>query len=191
LVPGETLLVTAGTSGVGIAAIQVGLALGASVVYATTRSYDKADVLKRLGATPIVVGTEASDYPAALEKASQHKVDVVVDLVGGAVAQYLLNVLSPYGRFVSVGRSDFSHASIDLDEVARKNLIILGRSYRTRTPQQTIECITSFEEQLGPALIKGTLKPIVDRCFPLYKIEEAISYMRLNRHIGKIAITVG
>jgi NADPH2:quinone reductase len=190
LKPHEKILVTAGTSGVGVAAIQVARALGTSAVYATTRSADKARMLEKLGAFPIVVDRDAADYRKALQDSGAEALDVVVDLVGGAIVNDLLAALAPRGRFVSVGRSDFSRSPIDLDEVARKNLTILGRSFRTRSERQTIDCITSFERRLGGALAAGQLKPVVDRSFPLARLEEAIAYMCQNGHLGKIAITL-
>jgi NADPH:quinone reductase len=189
--PDEAVMVTAGSSGVGTAAIQIARYLGANPVLATTRAAAKGDALRTLGAHEII-DTSKADWPAAVLAATgQRGVDVIIDQVGGPVLADHIRVLAITGRLVSVGRNAGRVGDCDLDEVARKRVSIIGVTFRTRSPEEALVCSERFAADLLGAFATGALKPVLDRTFPLERIADAHAYMLSDGQIGKIVVTVG
>jgi NADPH:quinone reductase len=189
--PGESVLVTAGSSGVGTAAIQIARYLGAHPVLATTRSAAKGGALRTLGAHEIV-DTSQADWPEAVLMATgQRGVDATIDQVGGPMLAENIRVLAILGRLVSVGRNAGRVGACDLDEVARKRARIIGVTFRTRTPEEALVCSERFAAHLLGAFATGALKPVLDRTFPFERIGDAHAYMLSDAQIGKIVVTIG
>jgi NADPH2:quinone reductase len=186
LQPGESVMVTAGSSGVGTAALQIARHLGAQHVIATTRSPAKTDALVSLGATD-VIDTTAQDWSGQLRERTG-KVDVVIDQVGGSLFAPALSTMGVGGRFVTVGRNDGAAGTIDLDLVARLRLSVIGVTFRTRTPAQTLECSTRFATDLLAGFDDGSLHPVLDKSFSLDELPKAYGYMRSNAQVGKIVL---
>jgi len=189
--PGEAVIVTAGSSGVGTAALQIARYLGAKPVLATTRSAAKGNALRTLGAHEIV-DTSRADWTEAVMKATDKRgIDVIIDQVGGPMLADNIRVLAIKGRLVSVGRNAGRVGDCDLDEVARKRASIIGVTFRTRTPEEALVCGERFAADLLDAFATGALKPVLDQTFPLERIADAHAYMLRDAQIGKIVVTVG
>lgn len=188
--PGETVLVTAGSSGVGTAAVQIARRVGAALVVATTRAPAKAAALRALGAAE-VVDTREADWPdAVLRVVGERGVDVIIDQVGGPLLPGAVRVLALKGRLVSVGRSGGRVGECDLDEIARKRARIIGVTFRTRTPEEALACGERFAAHLLDAVAEGALKPVVDRSFPFERLADAHAYMLSDAQTGKIVLAV-
>lgn len=187
---GETVLVTAGSSGVGVAALKLARHLGAGTVIASSRGAGKVEALHGLGADH-VIDTEQADWPKRLlQLTADRGVDLIVDLVGSTLLEGNIRALAVGGRLITVGRNAGSKAICDLDEIARKNARIIGTSFRTRTPEQTYECIERFGADSLAAFHSGQIKPVLDRSYPLAAIADALAYLRSNAQVGKIAIEI-
>lgn len=186
LQPGEAVLVTAGSSGVGTAAIQMAAHLGAGAVLATTRSAAKADALRALGATA-VIDTSADDWPFRVVQ-DHGPVAVVIDQVGGNLFPGLMGVMGLAARYVSVGRNDGTVSSIDLDLLARNRLTLIGVTFRTRSPEEALACSQRFAADLLPAFTTSQLRPVVDRTFPLDQLPAAHAYMARDTQVGKVLL---
>ena len=163
----DRVLITAGSSGVGTAAIQIAKHLGATVI-ATTRSPSKAAALRELGADQIV-DTTAPDWATSLVN-ELGPMTCVIDQVGGELFPDLVRSLGVLGRYVSVGRNAGPTASIDLDLLARNRLTLIGVTFRTRSPAEALECSRRFADDLLPLFDTGQLRPVVDRTFPLHDL---------------------
>lgn len=184
----DSVLITAGSSGVGTAAVQIARHLGCGTILASTRSPAKAEALMALGATG-VVDTSKDGWPDAMVE--QHgTVDVVIDQVGGGLFPGLLRVMSLKGRYVSVGRNDGGKAEIDLDFLARQRLQLIGVTFRTRTSAEILACSKAFTDDLLPAFATGSLKPVLDRSFTFEDLPDAHAYMISNQQFGKIMLTL-
>jgi len=184
--PGDAVLITAGSSGVGTAAIQIAAHLGARTVLASTRSPHKTDALLALGANA-VVDTGAADWPTEL--ANRHgAVDIVIDQVGGRLFSGLIDIMAIEGRYVSVGRNDGPTATIDLDLVARQRLQLFGVTFRTRTAAEALACTHRFVADLLPAFTTGALRPVLDRAFPLDDLPQAHTHMASDMQVGKVVL---
>jgi len=186
---GDAVLITAGSSGVGTAAIQIARWLEASPILATTRSPQKAAALMELGATD-VIDTTQSEWPDIVRERSGEGVQAVIDQVGGALFPGLLQSMALRGRYVSVGRNGGSGANIDLDLVALKRLHLMGVTFRTRSLEETLVCSERCAADLLEAIRQGALRPVLDRVFPLEALPEAHTYMLTNQQIGKIVLSM-
>jgi NADPH:quinone reductase len=188
---GESVLVTAGSSGVGTAAIQIARHLGAHLVLATTRSATKGDALRALGAHEIIDTSREGWVDAVLGATGQHGVDVIIDQVGGPMLADNIRVLAIKGRLVSVGRNAGQVGDCNLDEIARKRASIIGVTFRTRTAEETLVCSERFAADMLDAFATGALKPVLDRTFSFERITEAHAYMLSDAQVGKIVLAFG
>jgi NADPH2:quinone reductase len=189
--PGESVVVTAGPSGVGTAAIQIARHLGANPVLATTRSPGKAAALRALGAHEVVDTRDAGWADVVLRATAGRGVDVIIDHVGGPMLADNIRTLALKGRLVTVGRNAGRVGECDLDEIARKRASIIGVTFRTRTPEESLACGERFAAHLLDAFAKGALKPVLDRTFPLERLPDAHAYMLSDAQVGKIVLAIG
>ena len=187
---GESVMVTAAPSGVGTAAIQIARQLGADPVIATTRTPAKAQALRELGAHEVVDTRDAGWGDAVLRRTGGRGVDVIIDHVGGSMLAENIRVLALEGRLVSVGRNASRVGECDLDEIARKRARIIGVTFRTRTPEQSLACSERFAAHLLDLFTTRALKPVLDRTFPFDKLTDAHQYMLSDAQTGKIVLIV-
>jgi NADPH:quinone reductase len=187
---GETLLVTAASSGVGVAALLLGKLIGAKVI-GTSRSPEKIEKLKGYGLDAGVV-TGSDGFGAAIARViGADGVDMIVDNIGGDVFAPCLDALAVGGRFVTIGRmSGVLKGELDLDRLALRRLHLYGVSNRLRKPAQRAESTKRFVADLMPALADGSLCPIVDRSFTLSEIAAAQAYLEADRHVGKVVVRI-
>src|SRR5438552_1054950 len=187
---GETLLVTAIPSGVGVTALVLGKYLGARVI-GTSRSADKLERLKPYGLDVGVV-TSSDGFGAALAPAIGEKgVDMIVDNIGGDVLAPCIEALAVGGRFVTIGRmSGVLKGELDVDRLAERRLHLYGVSNRLRSPAQRAESMRRFIADLMPALSDGKIRPIIDRSFPLAELTAAQAHVEADRHTGKVVIQI-
>src|SRR5437016_3682563 len=185
---GETLLVTAASSGVGVAALQLAKYLGAKVI-GTSRSAEKLERLKTFGLDAGVV-TGSQGFGAAISRAVGEKgVDMVVDNIGGDVLAPCLEALAVGGRYVTIGRmSGVTTGELDVDRLAERRLHLYGVSNRLRSPAQRAESAKRFAADLLPAFGDGRLRPIIDRSLPLDEIAAAGAWLEADKHVGKVVL---
>jgi NADPH:quinone reductase len=189
LVPGETLLVHGGSSGIGVAAIQLA-AVRSHAVYATAGSDEKCRYCETLGARA-AINYRQQDFVAALREATGGRgIDVVLDMVAGDYLQRNLELLAPNGRIVIIATQGGHAASIDLRQVMLKRATITGSTLRPQPVSFKQEIKAALLQNVWPLLETGTLKPVVDRVLPLAAAAEAHAYMETSAHRGKIILTV-
>lgn len=186
----ETVLVTAASSGVGVATLLLAKLVGATVI-GTSRSAEKIEELKSYGLDTGVV-TNGDGFAAAISRViGDRGVDMIVDNIGGDVFAPCLDALAVGGRFVTIGRmSGVLKGELDLDRLALRRLHLYGVSNRLRNPAQRAQSTRRFVADLMPALREGRLRPIVDRSFALSEIAAAQAYLEADRHVGKVVIRI-
>ena len=187
---GEAILITAGSSGVGTAAIQIARLLGATPVIATSRSARKNTALRELGCDEVVDPANSKWVDAIAVATAKRGIDVIIDNVGGPMLADNIRALAIKGRLVSVGRNAGNIGDCNLDEVARKRVSIIGVTFRTRSLEESMVCGELFATDLLPAFGSGALKPVLDRTFPFEQIADAHAYMLSDAQIGKIVVTM-
>ena len=190
LTAGQWLLVTGVSSGVGVAALQTGKALGARVI-GTSGSADKLARLEKLG-LDVGIRTRAADFHEAVLKATDGKgVHLVVNNVGGTVFAECVKSLAFEGRIAIVGHMDRTHsATLDLEALHGKRLTVFGVSNRFRTAGQRAETVRGFVKDVLPLLADGRLEPVVDKVFPFAELPAAIRFMESDAQLGKIVLSV-
>ncbi|HKV53570.1 MAG TPA: zinc-binding dehydrogenase [Candidatus Binataceae bacterium] len=187
---GESLMVTAGSSGVGTAALQIARFIKAGPVIATTRSAAKVDALRGLGADVVAYVSSPRWTEEVMSATAKHGVDAIIDQVGGPMLADNIAVIAIKGRLVSVGRNAGRVGQCDLDEVARKRASIIGVTFRTRSAEEALQCSERFVADMLGAFSDGSLKPVLDRTFPFDRIADAHAYMLSDAQIGKIVLVM-
>ena len=185
--PGERLLVHAGGSGVGIAAIQIGRLIGAEV-WITAGSEEKCERAKELGADLAINYREQGFAEVVREQTDGQGVDVILDVIGRDYWEDNLQSLAISGRLVLVGLMGGAVAETNLGLLMQKRLRVHGTVMRSRPLIERAEITRDYQRHLEPAIVNGEMKPVIDRVFPLSQAAEAHQYMAENRNFGKILL---
>lgn len=172
--PGERVLVTGASGGVGSAAVQLARRRGATVV--ALSAADKAPLIRELGASE-VLGREA-DLVATL---GADAVDVVIDVVGGPQFPSLLEVLKPRGRYAVSGAIAGPRVTLDLRTLYLKDLTLLGGTIQE--PEVFGNLVRYIE--------RGEIRPVVAAVYPMREIHAAQEAFLAKRHVGKIVLVPG
>jgi len=188
LTEGETLLIHAVGSGVGLAGLQIAKANSAFVI-GTSRTVDKLDRCKTFGLdVPIVIANAANFAEEVMCSTEGRGVDVILDLVGGGYFPQNLASLAPRGRLVLVGLTSGRTAEIDLGMVLQKRARVIGTVLRSRTVKEKADATRSFVNEVIPLLADGRAKANIDRIFPLAEVGEAYQYLASNENFGKVIL---
>lgn len=184
---GDWVLVTAVSSGVGVACLQLAKALGAKVI-GSSGSRDKLERLRAQGLDAGVPthGTLADEVRGITEN---HGADLAINNVGGSVLPALVRAAAYRGRIAIVGYVDGAlEAPLDLGEVHSKRLEIFGVSNRLRSAAERAETVAGFKRDCLSWFGDGTIVPLVDRVFEFDAIAEAKAYFDRNAHVGKVVL---
>ncbi len=180
---GESILIHAGASGVGTAAIQLARAAGA-VPYVTVGSEDKAAFCRQLGAEK-AVNYKEQDFAAELPP-----MDVILDCIGGSYLPKNIAMLKRFGRLVNIGLLGGSKGELNMSHLLMKRLRVIGSTLRSRPTAEQADIKRQFEERFWPDLVSGRLRLIVDKEFPIAQAAEAHQYVAANRNTGKVILTI-
>jgi putative PIG3 family NAD(P)H quinone oxidoreductase len=186
---GEAFLVHGGSSGIGLAAIQLAKAWGATV-YTTVGNTMKADYCRTMGAD-VVWNYKDEDWPAELWKATEKRgVDVILDMVGGDYVEKNIRSLALEGRLVQIAFLQPSKVSIDCMPIMVKRLTFTGSTLRPRTIEDKATIAQELLKSVWPRFESGELRTYLYRTFPLADAAAAHELMESSAHIGKIMLAV-
>jgi NADPH2:quinone reductase len=189
LVPGESLLVQGGSSGIGVTAIQMAKATG-NRVFATAGSDEKCAACVRLGAEK-AFNYKTQDFMTEVKAATGGKgVNVILDMVGGDYVPKELKSLADDGRLVFIAFLRGPKTELDINELMRRRLTITGSTLRPRTVEFKGTIAKSLREKIWPLVEAGKIRPEIYKTFPLEKAADAHRLMESSQHIGKIVLTV-
>ncbi|MDP1907915.1 MAG: NAD(P)H-quinone oxidoreductase, partial [Hyphomicrobium sp.] len=185
---GEWFLMHGGTSGVGVAAIQLAHALGAKVI-ATAGSPEKCAACVELGAAR-AVDYKTEDFAEVVKaETSGRGVDVILDIVGADYIERNVRSLADDGRLVNIAYQSGSKVTIDMMRIMLKRLTITGSTLRIRSAEVKAAIARAVEQKVIPLITDKRVKVIIDATFPLK--DAATAHARLDAaHIGKIVLTV-
>ncbi len=183
----DTVLITAASSSVGIAAIQLVKAAG-GVAIATTRGADKKPFLLEAGADHVIVTDEEDLVERGMQLTSGKGVRLVFDPVAGPFLEHLAGVTAHGGIIFEYGALAPHPTPFPLFPALAKGLTIRG--YTLFEIVKNPKMLTRGKEYIYSGLESGALKPIIDRTFPLSDIADAHRYMASNQQKGKIIVTV-
>ena len=185
---GETLVIHAVGSGVGLAALQIAKAKEATVI-GTSRTADKLERCKEFGLdAAILTGNDAEFASAVKESTGGRGVDVILDLVGGAYFQQNLESLALKGRLILVGLTSGRTTEFNLGMALQKRLTITGTMLRGRPTAEKAEATRKFADDVVPLLATGKARPNVDRVFAAGDVVTAYKYLESNESFGKVIL---
>ena len=187
LQPGETLLVQGGSSGIGVTAIQIAKAFGATVIV-TAGSDAKCAACLALGADH-AINYKSHDFEAEVLRLTQGRgVDVVLDMVAGAYVAKELNCLAEDGRLVIIAVQGGVQAEVNAGLVMRKRLTVTGSTLRVRPVAFKAAIAQALLRQVWPLLADGRIKPVVHAVFAAAHAGQAHAAMQASDHVGKIIL---
>jgi len=182
----ETLLVQGGSSGIGIAAIQMAHALGHTVI-ATAGSDEKCRACEALGAKAINYKTE--DFVERTRAfTSGRGADVVLDMVAGDYIPRELDALAEDGRLVIIATLGGASSPIDLPKLMRRRLTITGSTLRPRPVPFKAAIARKLHEVIWPLIGSNRIRPVIHEIFPAAEAGKAHALMESSVHIGKILL---
>jgi len=184
--PNESLLVHGGSSGIGVAAIQIAHALG-HPVFASAGSDAKCLACEELGARAINYRHE--DFVERIRALTSGRgIDVILDMVAGPYVPRDLDALAEGGRLVMISVLGGSSAEIDLVKLMRRRLTITGSTLRPRPPAFKAAIARRLHEFVWPLIAAGKIRPVVYRVFPAQEAASAQALMEDGEHIGKLLL---
>ena len=189
LTRGERALIHGGSSGIGVTAIQLARAFGATP-YATAGSDEKCAACVKLGAAA-AINYRTQDFVEEIKRLTDGRgVDVVLDMAGAAYFARNLRTLAMDGRLVLIaflGGSKVENA--DLTPIMVRRLTVTGSTMRPRTTAQKAAIAAELREKVWPLLDKGACAPVIHATFPLAQAADAHRLLESSAHIGKIVLT--
>lgn len=186
---GERLLVHGGSSGIGLAAVQLAKHVGAEVLV-TAGSEEKCQACRDFGAA-LAINYRSEDFVARVRDYTGGKgVDVVLDMVGGDYIPKNIGLLRDSGRLVFIAFLHGSRIEADFMPVMLKRLRITGSTLRPRTVAEKAAICAALARQVWPDYLAGKLKSRIHATFPLAHVAQAHQLMESSQHIGKIILEV-
>lgn len=188
---GESVLVHAVGSGVGLAATQLAHAAGA-IVYGTSRTPEKLERAREYGLSGALA---VSDDPSLVVEAVREwtkgaGVDVILDLVGAKYLSANLDSLALKGRLLFVGTTAGASAQLDFGAVMRKRLKIIGTVLRSRSIEEKAAATRRFEKHVLPLLERGVVRPVIDKIYNMEEVRAAHSRLESNESFGKVVLMI-
>jgi NADPH2:quinone reductase len=184
---GESVLIHGGSSGIGVAAIQLARAFGATV-FTTAGSAEKCAFAASLGAHHVIDYKQA-DFVERVATLTQNRgVDVILDMIGGSYLARNVAALATGGRLVVIATQGGTKGELDVLRMMRQRLTITGSTLRNRSVEFKRHIRDLLAERVWPLIESGQIKPVVDRVFPLAQAADAHAYMESGVHMGKIVL---
>ncbi|CAG9273686.1 zinc-dependent alcohol dehydrogenase family protein [Paraburkholderia unamae] len=184
---GDTVVIGAATSSVGLAAIQVANMVGARTI-ALTRSKEKERTLREVGADHVLLGDDPNLTDAILRATDSSGARVVFDPVGGPNARNIIRAMSHDGIYYQYGALDSRDIPVPVMEILTKHIVIQGYElFEITTDPDKLEQAKAF---ISEGLASKALRPVIDRVFRFDDIAEAHRYMEAGNQIGKIVVAL-
>jgi len=187
LKPGERVLVHGGSSGIGVNAIQMLVALGHEV-FTTAGSDAKCQACVELGAKR-AINYRNEDFVAVIEAQTKGQgVNVILDMVGGDYIQRNMAAAAMWGRIVNIAFQKGAKAEIDFMPLLRKRLSLMATTLRNRSPAEKGAIRDALLKEVWPLVAAARIKPVVEARLPLGEAQKAHEIMAGSGHIGKILL---
>ncbi len=186
---GEYFLVHGGSSGIGLAAIQMAKAKGA-IVIATAGSSEKCNFCLDQGADK-AINYKDEDWPEIAKTFTEgHGVDVVLDMVTGEYVQKEINIMARDGRIALIAFLGGPKAEINFGRVLRDRITISGSTLRPQTNEEKALITSKLNSEFGVLMDEGNVRPHIFKTFPLEQASDAHILMESSAHMGKIVLTI-
>ncbi len=184
---GETLLVQGGSSGIGVTAIHLAKAFGATVIV-TAGSDEKCAACLKQGADH-AINYRTQDFVAEAKRiTAQRGVDVVLDMVAGDYLPREVQCMADDGRIAVIAVQGGTQATLDVGALLRKRLAIIGSTLRPRSIAYKTVIARELREQVWPLIEAGKVRPVIHTVFPATQAAQAHALMESSVHVGKIVL---
>jgi putative PIG3 family NAD(P)H quinone oxidoreductase len=188
LLPGQTVLIHGGSSGIGTMAIQLACAVGARVAV-TAGTAEKLDACRALGAE-ILINYREQDFVRVLtDRTNGRGADVILDNIGAKYLAGNVSALAAGGRLVIIGLQGGAKAELDINMLLRKCAAVIATSLRGRPSSEKAAIVAAVREHVWPLVESGVVKPVVHRTFPLAQAADAHRELEASTNIGKVLLT--
>lgn len=188
LAAGETLLIQGGSSGIGVTAIQLAKAAGATVIV-TAGSDEKCAACLKLGADH-AINYRNSDFVAEIKRITEGRgVEVILDMVAGDYVEREIKCLAEEGRLVFIAVQGGVEAKFNAASVLMKRLTITGSTLRPRSLAFKTAIAKALRSTVWPWIEAGKIKPVIHQVFPAAEAAAAHTLMESNEHIGKLVLS--
>ena len=188
LQPGETLLVLGASGGVGLAAVEIGKAMGARVIAAAS-SADKLAVAKAAGADELINYSETNLKDEIKRLTNGLGADVIYDPVGGDLFDQAIRAIAWNGRLLVVGFASGRIPELPVNLALLKGASVVGVFWGSFAQRQPQDNAANFQ-QLFNWYAEGKLKPLVSQVYPLEKTADAINALGQRKAVGKVVVRV-
>jgi len=186
---GESVLIHAGASGVGTAAIQLAKAIGARV-FVTAGSDEKLALCHQLGADELI-NYKTESFRERIKSADHGRgVDVILDFIGEPYWNDNLACLARGGRLLLIGSMGGKTDGLAIAPIMFKNLTVTGTTLRATPLTEKTRLTAEFSAFALERITHGELRPVIDRVFPMAEVVNAHRYMHTNANMGKIILTI-
>src|SRR6266567_3313300 len=186
--PGESVLVHAAAGGVGTLAVQLAKLMGAGIVVGTASNDRKLDLIRQLGADAAINYTEDNWVEQVKNATRGQGTDIILEMVGGEIAEQSLKCLAPFGRMIIYGAASGKIAQFSGIQLTYKNQAIIG--YWLTSQLQRVDRIAVAAMELMQFLASGKLQIIVGQTFPLAEAAQAHQAVAERRTMGKVVLLV-
>ncbi len=183
LAPGETVLIQAGASGVGLAAIQLARAAGAGRIFVTGSDDGRLERLRAFGATDLVNYRRTDPAREVARLTADRGVDVLLDLVGGESLQGSLASMARGGRLVAIGQASRAPLTVDLKPLYDRGIVLLGFKLDIAGSR-----VRDTVGEMLRAVAHGRLRAVIDRSFPLEDAISAHAHVESRRAFGRVLL---
>ncbi|MGA8979425.1 MAG: NAD(P)H-quinone oxidoreductase [Pedococcus sp.] len=188
LLPGQTVLIHGGSSGIGTMAIQLAREVGARVVV-TAGSAAKLEACRELGAE-VLVNYREQDFVEEVRAATGGAgADVILDNMGAKYLARNVEALAPGGRLVVIGLQGGARAELDLGLLLRKRGAVIATSLRARPADEKAAIVAAVREHVWPLVEAGRVRPVIHSRHALVDAPSAHRELEASGHIGKILLT--
>ncbi len=185
---GERVLIHAGGSGVGTAAVQLCRVFD-SPVYATS-SAEKLDFLHEMG-VEAAIDRHSEDFAERIRELTDGEgVDIILDPVGAEYLERNISILKNCGRLVIIGILSGSSAELSLSQLLMRRLRVIGSVLRARSDAEKAHITARFRQEVWPWFDSGELRPVVYRMMPITAANEAHDILLNNENVGKVVLRV-
>ncbi len=185
---GDTLLMQAGASGLASVIIPMAKAFGLRVV---TTVISDPEGIRHLGAD-LVVDTRVQSLPEVLKKEEEEgrAIDIAIDCLGGQNLGDCLPYVKYGCRWIVIAALAGAHTTIELKNIYKKNIRIVGSTLRSRTPQKKAEILSNLVNEVWGKVANGEIKPTVYKVLPITEAEEAHDILYRGENVGKVVLKV-
>jgi len=182
---GDTVLIQAGASGLGMAAIQLVKQIGGKVV-TTVSTEAKAGFVRELGAD-VVVNRTVDDLATVM---ADHPVDIAMDCIAGPALGRCIEKMAVGGRWIVIATLGGAHTEIDMNLFFRRGIRLIGSTLRSRTPEMKAKVLAGLQDLLWDGFASRTVNPVVYATLPITQAEEAHAILQRRENTGKVVLTV-